>query len=100
LADRHGDATLRETVSDSGEDPNMAMADVMRPADPPAELLPPGTRVEVRNRLDGRWSRGFEVIDGDAGSYRLRRLSDGGELPLRFSDDDIRREKKRGTWWY
>jgi len=30
----------------------------------------------------------------------VRRLSDGGELPLLFQDDDVRKEKKRGTWWY
>lgn len=59
-----------------------------------------GTRVEVRNRLDGAWARGFEVIGSGPSGYRLRRLSDGGELPLLFTDDDVRKEKKRGTWWY
>lgn len=63
-------------------------------------VLAPGTRVEVRKRLDGDWARGFEVISVDAEGYRLRRLSDGGELPLRFHEDDVRKEKKRGTWWY
>lgn len=63
-------------------------------------MLEPGTRVEVRNRLDGRWSRGFEVVSASRDGYRLRRLSDGNELPLLFHDDDVRKEKKRGTWWY
>ena len=60
----------------------------------------PGTHVEVRNRLDGRWARGFEIIKHEDGGYRLRRLSDDVELPLVFHEDDVRREKKRGTWWY
>ena len=59
-----------------------------------------GTHVEVRNRLDGRWARGFEIIKHEDGGYRLRRLSDDVELPLVFHEDDVRREKKRGTWWY
>lgn len=61
-----------------------------------------GTRVEVRNRLDGTWSRGFEVADATAGGYRLRRLSDRTVLPVVFGDDDVRpeRERRRSTWWY
>lgn len=70
------------------------------PSDMSEPPLRPGTRVEVRKRLDGDWARGFEVVDGGPDGYRLRRLSDGGELPLTFSDDDVRKEKKRGTWWY
>lgn len=50
--------------------------------------------VEVRNRFDGSWSHGFEVIEtcaDDAGDhhFRLRRLSDGVVLPVLFSADDI-----------
>ncbi len=62
--------------------------------------LEPGTRVEVRNRLDGRWTKGFEVIEAGAESYRLRRLSDGMELPLPFDAASVRKEKRAGTWWY
>ena len=63
--------------------------------------LAPGTAVEVRNRFDGRWARGFEVVAADAVGYRVRRLSDGRELPSVFGLDDVRpRERKRGTWWY
>ena len=88
----------------------MAMSQVLEPPvlpehHGPAEAAPDpvlsgGTRVEVRKRLDGDWARGFEVISGDSDGYRLRRLSDGVELPLQFADDDVRKEKKRGTWWY
>jgi hypothetical protein len=63
-------------------------------------LLAPGTHVEVRKRLDGEWARGFEVVSASREGYRVRRLSDGGELPLIIRDDDVRKEKKRGTWWY
>jgi hypothetical protein len=41
------------------------------------------------------------VVAAEAGGYRLRRLSDGNELPLLFADDDVRKEKRRsGMWWY
>lgn len=70
------------------------------PADVAEPMLEPGTRVEVRKRLDGDWARGFEIVSAGPEGYRLRRLSDGGELPLSFSDDDVRKEKRRGTWWY
>jgi len=63
--------------------------------------LQSGTPVEVRNRFDGRWARGFEIVTGDALGYRVRRLSDGHELPSVFGLNDVRpRERKRATWWY
>jgi hypothetical protein len=66
-----------------------------------ADQLEPGMRVEVRSRFDQRWSRGFEVAEVTEGGYRIRRLSDGQLLPTEFSDDDLRREKRRqGLWWY
>jgi hypothetical protein len=72
-----------------------------RPSAGAMAVLAPGVRVEVRNRLDGRWSRGFEVIaTDDDDRYRLRRLSDGGELPVPFPLSEVRTERKRGTWWY
>jgi hypothetical protein len=59
-----------------------------------------GTRVEVRSTFDGTWNAGFEVVatDGD-GRLRLRRLSDGEELPTSFPPDVVRRERRRETWW-
>jgi hypothetical protein len=65
-----------------------------------AGAFSPGTRVEVRNRLDGRWTRGFEVIEAIGDAYRLRRLSDGMELPLPFDGEHLRKERRGGTWWY
>ena len=59
----------------------------------------PGTRVEVRVAYDGRWSKGFEICDGDDDGYRLRRLSDGSVLPRRFPDDAVRRERRDNRWW-
>lgn len=58
-----------------------------------------GTRVEVRSSFDGAWLAGFAVVDHDDDGYRLRRLSDGEVLPVRFTDDDVRRERTRQTWW-
>jgi len=70
----------------------------------PAEMgesLEAGMRVEVRSRFDQRWSRGFELVAVTEGGYRLKRLSDGMELPTEFSPEDVRRERKRqGMWWY
>jgi hypothetical protein len=92
-----GDATKPSTMVDAGavRGENVDAVDAQD-----AQLLPSGTRVEVRNRLVGDWSRGFEVIDATPDGYRLRRLSDGNELPLAMPHDDVRRERRRsGTWW-
>jgi hypothetical protein len=60
-----------------------------------------GTKVDVRNRYQGTWVRGFEVADVTDTGYRIRRLSDGSVLPELFSRDDVRRERKRqGFWWH
>lgn len=52
-----------------------------------------GTRVQVRNRFDGAWARGFEIaeaIDDEAAArYRLRRVSDACVLPTLFSSPEI-----------
>ncbi|GIU85178.1 MAG: hypothetical protein KatS3mg008_1953 [Acidimicrobiales bacterium] len=65
-------------------------------------LLPPGTRVEVRNRFDRSWCRGFEVAGVEPDGYRLRRLSDGRTLPSVFAPEDVREERRsrRMMWWY
>lgn len=61
--------------------------------------LPPGTKVEVRNGFDGRWSRGFEVSETDDDGYQVRRMSDGSVLPRTFPDDAVRRERRNNSWW-
>jgi hypothetical protein len=63
--------------------------------------LAPGTRVDVRNRYQGTWTRGFEVAEFTEGGYRIRRLSDGSILGELFSRDDVRRQRNRqGFWWH
>ena len=65
------------------------------------ERLEPGTRVEVRRRFDQHWSRGFEVVAAVEDGYRLKRQSDGTELPVVLDEDEVRVEKKKsGLWWY
>jgi len=67
------------------------------------DRLPVGAVIEVRTRFDGHWARGFEVVAShDQDGYRVRRQSDGRELPTLFSPQDVRqpKERKRGTWWY
>jgi hypothetical protein len=65
-----------------------------------SSLLEAGDKVEVRRRLDDKWARGFEVLAVTGSGYRLRRLSDGVELPTTFAVTDVRKERKRSTWWY
>jgi len=62
-------------------------------------LLVPGDQVEVRNRFDGRWARGFEITGVTARGLRVRRLSDGRELPEEFSVGEVRRPRARATPW-
>ena len=63
--------------------------------------LAPGTQVDVRNRYQGTWVRGFEVAEVTEEGYRIRRLSDGSVLGELFSRDDVRRERTRqGFWWH
>lgn len=63
--------------------------------------LAPGTKVDVRNRYQGTWVRGFEIAEAIGEGYRIRRLSDGSTLAELFARDDVRRERKRqGFWWH
>ncbi len=64
-----------------------------------SERLRPGTAVEVRSRFEGTWARGFEIAEDVEGGYRIRRLSDGELLPVVLRDEEIRKERKRQTWW-
>ena len=59
-----------------------------------------GAPVEVRNRFDRRWARGFEVAVVTDTGVRVRRLSDGRELPDEFAIDEVRAhlDHLRGTW--
>ncbi len=63
--------------------------------------LAPGTKVDVRNRYQGTWVRGFEVAEVADEGYYIRRMSDGSVLPEVFSRDDVRRQRNRqGFWWH
>jgi hypothetical protein len=63
--------------------------------------LAPGTQVDVRNRYQGTWTRGFEIAEATPEGYRIRRLSDGSILGELFSRDDVRRQRNRqGFWWH
>jgi hypothetical protein len=57
--------------------------------------------VDVRNRFQGTWVRGFEIAEVTDDGYRIRRMSDGSVLGELFSRDDVRRERSRqGFWWH
>ncbi|HLX88382.1 MAG TPA: hypothetical protein VKR22_08020 [Acidimicrobiales bacterium] len=66
-----------------------------------SSALTAGTRVDVRSRFVGQWSRGFEVAEHvDAHGYRVRRLSDGAVLPDLFDEDELRPERRRNDFWW
>lgn len=73
---------------------------VVTMAEPTERVLSEGTRVEVRNRFDSRWNRGFAVAEVVGDGYRLRRTSDDQLLPTVFAAAAVRREPRRGQWWY
>ena len=63
--------------------------------------LTAGTRVDVRSRYVGSWSRGFEVAERvDELGYRVRRLSDGAVLPDLLDEDELRPERRRNDFWW
>jgi hypothetical protein len=63
------------------------------PPSPGNSNLPIGTRVEVRTRYRGSWSRGFEVVQATHDGYWLRRESDRSLLPTPFVHDVVRRQR-------
>lgn len=63
------------------------------------DMLKPGTRVEVRTSYDRRWARGFEIHEVGESAYRIRRLSDLAVLPRDFYHADVRKDRRRQTWW-
>jgi hypothetical protein len=65
-----------------------------------ADTLESGDKVEIRRRFDDLWTRGFEVIDVTDAGLRVRRLSDGAELPTVFRDEEVRRESKQDSFWW
>src|ERR1700736_6738245 len=56
----------------------------------PTPRLPAGVPVQVRNRFDGAWSSGFQLLVAQPNGYLVRRLSDGSVLPVAFAGADIR----------
>ena len=61
----------------------------------PEERLAPGTRVEVRQRLDHGWAHGFEVAETQGDQYQLRRVSDRAILPVSFPRAEVRSERSQ-----
>jgi hypothetical protein len=63
-----------------------------------AGWLPLGTPVQVRDRFEFAFRPGFEVSDTTPGGYRLRRRSDGVELPIEFPATDVRPDTTPNAW--
>lgn len=70
----------------------------MAPNDFDTTWLPRGTPVQVRDRFEFRFRSGFEVCEATDAGYRLRRRSDGVELPVEFSANDVRVDSARSNW--
>lgn len=49
-----------------------------------------GAKVEVRTRFEGAWAGGYEVVAANRQGVRVRRHSDGYEIPRTFTAGDIR----------
>ena len=60
--------------------------------------LPQGTPVQVRDRFEFAFRSGFEVSSATDVGYRLRRTSDGVELPADFAETDVRPEGIGSNW--
>ena len=60
--------------------------------------LTPGTHAEAQSGFDGSWQTGFVVEEVTERGYRLRRESDGTLLP-ELPHEQVRRRRKRSTWW-
>jgi len=60
--------------------------------------LPRGTPVQVRDRFEFSFHSGFEVSQTTTAGYRLRRCSDGVELPVEFAASEIRPDSNRTSW--
>jgi hypothetical protein len=84
-------------LADTAATPTGAAAE---PGARPTRPVATGDKVEVRRRLDDHWARGFEILEVTDAGYRLRRLSDGVEIPATFPPADVRKERKRDFWWY
>lgn len=52
--------------------------------------LPAGANVQVRTRFDGSWVGGFEIVGANGQGVRVRRRSDGYEIPRTFELDNVR----------
>lgn len=53
----------------------------------------------MRTGFDGSWASGYLVAAIDDDGIRLRRRSDGEELPATFPPEVVRREHRHAMWW-
>jgi len=57
---------------------------------PDSVTIPVGVRVELLNRFEQNWVRGFSIASCGDGEFQLRRLSDGHVLPAWFPAASVR----------
>jgi hypothetical protein len=68
--------------------------DIPDTTDAPVSPLGMGTKICVRNRFLGDWSKGFEVAEVLRDGYRIRRTSDGLAFPDVFPFQEVRMERR------
>jgi hypothetical protein len=57
--------------------------------------LGPGTEVEVRTHYLETWARGFEITSIEGDCARVRRRSDGVQLPVTIPVERLRQDQAR-----
>ncbi len=68
-------------------------------AEPQDSYLKVGDKVEIKNKFDGDWSGGYVISKIDGDHYYVTRSSEEVEIPYYFTQDHIRKSKKRSMWW-
>jgi hypothetical protein len=63
-----------------------------------------GDKVEIKNKFDGDWSRGYIISRVDTSStgdeiFYVKRAAEIHEIPQHFTSDHIRKAKKKNMWW-
>ena len=67
-----------------------------------ARPLAIGDAVEVRDKFERSWVRGFKVSKVNLENYLVwvTRNSDGLSMPEPFKIEDVHKEKKKNMWWF
>jgi chromosome partitioning protein len=85
-----GRCILEHAPDSPGADAYRALATVLDAPAVPRTLPVVGSLVSVRDRYQGEWRSGFDVVDTSGPGFVVRRMSDNSIVPGTFTLDDIR----------